>query len=73
MSASNCTQPKGGPKALGHSLAILNHNMQTTVSATVNDDPVRSYFRADRSGPNPMAEWCYLQKTKACQRFYKQD
>lgn len=30
-------------------------------------DPVQSYIRMDRCGPNPNPEWCYILKTNLCQ------
>lgn len=35
-------------------------------------DPVLSYIRADRSGPNPNPELCYLLRTKACATFVQE-
>lgn len=60
-----------GPLQLGKSLNHMESEMQASVQTYVDPDPVKSFIRADRCGPNPDPEWCYLQKTKACQRFYQ--
>lgn len=61
---------KYGPKQLGKSLKRLEDQLQLPVRNYVNPDPVKSFIRADRCGPNPNPEWCYLQKTNACQNTY---
>lgn len=29
-------------------------------------DPVQSFIRMDRCGPNPNPEWCYILKSNLC-------
>jgi len=59
-----------GPNQLGKSLKRLENRLQRSVFTYVNPDPVKSFIRADRAGPDPNPEWCYLQKTNACQNTY---
>ena len=45
----------------------IERQISQAVYDYVDPDPVKSFIRADRCGPNPNPEWCYLQKTKTCE------
>jgi hypothetical protein len=38
----------------------------STTQQYMDLDPVQSYIRMDRCGPNPNPEWCYILKTNLC-------
>jgi len=41
-------------------------NLTVKYDITNFNDPTESFIRADRAGPNPNPELCYLQKTGLC-------
>lgn len=65
---SQSSMPNVAPK-FTVSVDRIKNQISQAVYDYVNADPVKSFIRADRCGPNPNPEFCYLQKTKACENI----